>query len=225
VFVPRFHDDTPQSYLGRSGVHDVDTVVDAIVAHDACAPFITGKLARAILGPEVDDGLIGRLAADFAASGLQIRPLVRSILEAGLDGASSTMVMAPVPWAVAAGRAAGVGPDDLGRALLVSLRNAGQVPMTAPNVGGWPGGRAWLTSSTTLTRVDLAGRIASRAADGNPARQAAAAGDLEGLADHLGRPDGFIDATRTALGSLHDRGDEGVGVLAAALASPDLVTG
>ncbi len=110
------------------------------------------------------------------------------------------MVMAPVPWAVAAGRAAGVGPDDLGRALLVSLRNAGQVPMTAPNVGGWPGGRAWLTSSTTLTRVDLAGRIASKAADGNPARQAAAAGDLDGLADHLGRPDGFIDATRTALG-------------------------
>ncbi len=182
-------------------------------------------MCRAILGPEVDDGLIDDLARGFAASDLQVRPLVRSILEAGIEGAGSTMVIAPVPWAVAAGRAAGVGPDDLGRALLVSLRNAGQVPMTAPNVGGWPGGRAWLTSSTTLTRVDLAGRIASKAADTNPARQAAAAGDLSALADRLGRPAGFIPSTGAALNALHDGGDRGVGVLAAALSSPDLVTG
>ncbi|MGZ4681018.1 MAG: DUF1800 domain-containing protein [Acidimicrobiales bacterium] len=224
-FQSRIHDDSPQSYLGRTGVHDLDTVVDAIVGHDACAPFITGKLARAILGPDVDDGLISRLAGDFAASGLQIRPLVRAILEAGLDGASSTMVMAPVPWAVAAARSAGVGPDDLGRALPLGLRDAGQLPMSAPNVGGWPGGRAWLTSSTTLSRVDLAGRIASKAPDADPARQAAAAGDLAALADRLGRPEGFIPATSAALGALHDRGDSGVGVLTAALSSPDLVTG
>ena len=224
-FQPRFHDDSPQTYLGRSGVHDLDSVVDAIVAHESCAPFITAELSRAILGPEVDDGLVEDLAKGFADSGLQIRPLVRSILEAGIGGAGSTMVMAPVTWAVASGRAAGVGPDDLGRSLLVSLRNAGQVPMAAPNVGGWPGGRAWLTSSTTLTRVDLAGRIASKAADDNPARQAAASGDLAALADRLGRPSGFIPATADALSALHAGGDTGVGVLAAALSSPDLVTG
>jgi uncharacterized protein (DUF1800 family) len=224
-FVPRLHDDTPQRYLGRTGVHDVDSVVDAIVAHDACAPFVTAKLAHALLGPDVDDGLIHDLAADFAASGLQIRPLVRAALEAGVGGSSSTMVVAPVPWTVAAGRAAGVAAADLGRALLVSLRNAGQVPMAAPNVGGWPEGRAWLTTSTTLTRVDLAGRIAAKAPADNPARQAAAAGDVEALADALGRPGGFIGATDDALVALHRSGDDGVGVLAAALSSPDLVTG
>jgi len=225
AFRPELHVDDPQPYLGRAGVHDVDSVIDAIVAHDSCAPFVTRKLARAILGPAVEDDLITGLAADFAASGLQIRPLVRAILAAGLDGASSTMVVAPVPWTVAAARAAGVTPDDLGRALLVSLRNAGQVPMTAPNVGGWPSGSAWLTASTTLTRVDLAGRIASAAPKDNPARQAAAAGDLAALAAALGRPDGFIPATTGALTALHGSGDGGVGVLAAALSSPDLVTG
>ena len=54
-FQPRIHDDTPQHYLGRDGVHDVDSVIDAVVDHEACAPFIAGKLARAILGPAVDD--------------------------------------------------------------------------------------------------------------------------------------------------------------------------
>ena len=102
--------------------------------------------------------------------------------------------MAPVPWVVAAGRAAGVGASDFRKALLVGLSHAGQVPMSAPNVGGWPGGAAWLTSSTTLARVDMAGAIASKAPAENPARQAAAAGDLEALADRLGRPDGFIPA-------------------------------
>ena len=86
------------------------------------------------------------------------------------------------------------------------MKNAGQVPMAAPNVGGWPGGTAWLTSSTTLTRVDLAGRIASKAPPDNPARRAAASGDVAALADAVGRPDGFIPATTAALEAPPRRG-------------------
>src|SRR5262249_35738337 len=80
-FVARQHDDTPQTYLGHAGVHDVDTVVDAVVANDACPAWIAGKLAKAILGPDVDQGLVTKLAADFKAGGLQLKPLVRAILE------------------------------------------------------------------------------------------------------------------------------------------------
>src|SRR5262249_31255249 len=82
-FLPRSHDDTRQTYLGRSGVHDLDTVIDAVVGQDACSTFIATKISKAILGPDVDAGLVSRLAADFKASGLQIKPLVRAVLEAG----------------------------------------------------------------------------------------------------------------------------------------------
>ena len=222
VFRPNRHDDHPQTYLGRTGVHDVDSVVDAIVAHPACAPFVTGRLGRAILGPDVDQGVLDSLATRFAASGLQIRPLVRSILEAGLNGAASPLVVAPVPWMVAALRSVELDVAGLGRSPLPGLQAAGQVPMAAPNVGGWPSGTAWLTSSTTLARISLAASMARAAPPTSTARQAANTGDLAGLANALGRPEGFSPATLAALRSLGSGAAATSTILTVALASPDL---
>ena len=97
--------------------------------------------------------------------------------------------------------------------------------MRPPNVGGWPGGTTWLGSSTTAQRFNLAGAVAAAAPEANSARRAAAAGDLAALADALGRPEGFCASTRRALDDLstNTRRDDGIAVLAAALASPDLV--
>jgi uncharacterized protein (DUF1800 family) len=224
VFEPRRHDDRAKEYLGVAGVHDVTTVVDAIVQHPACAPFIAAKLARAILGPDVDDGLLQRLAKDFAASGLQIRPLVRAILEAGLGGASSELVLAPVPWTVAMVKAGGAPADKaLGPAAQRALAPAGQVPLDAPNVAGWPGGRSWLSSSTTVARFNLAAALAALIPAGAEVRSAAKAGDHARLADLLGHPAGFTEATAAALRELAGHDTSGDGVLTVAMASPDVV--
>jgi uncharacterized protein (DUF1800 family) len=223
-FVADRHDDTPQTYLGRSGVHDVDSVVEAIVSNPACAPFLAGKLARAILGPNVDAGLVARLARDFAASGLQLLPLVRAIVEAGLDGASTPVVTAPVPWSIGMLRASGVTWDEASTPLGRVLVEAGQVPLDAPNVGGWPGGPLWLTSSVTLARFDLASELAVRTAADSPAGAAARKGDFAALADALGRPEGFGPSTTSALKKLPSTGARaGVDRLAVAIASPDLM--
>ena len=221
--VARKHDDTPQTYLGRTGVHDVDTVVDAITAHDACAPFIAGKLSAAILGPDVDGGLVDRLAADFRSSGLQIRPLVRAILEAGLDGASRPLVQAPVPWLVSAARYIGA---PVPRALLspthiVNLVAAGQEPMNAPNVAGWPGGQAWLSSSATVARFNMASELSDVAPADGPAMSAVQRHDLAALADALGRPEGFGPATTSALNSIGPGQGGPAAVITVALASPE----
>ena len=221
VLQPRRHDDAPQAYLGRSGVHDLDTVIDAIVNHPACAPFITAKLARAVLGPTVDPALIDRLAREFAASGLQIRPLMRSILAAA--DASTELVLAPVPWLVsmikATGAPAGAAVAQAGEAGLVA---SGQVPFDAPNVAGWPGGRAWLSASTTVARFNLATVVAGLAPPDGPALQAAARGDLTALADTLGHPEGFSASTGAALRDLAPHDPTGSGRLAVAMASADV---
>jgi len=221
VFDARRHDDTPKNYLGKSGVHDVDTVVDAIVNHPACAPFITTKLARAVLGPTVDPARIDQWAGEFAASGLQIRPLMRSILEA--SDASTELVVAPVPWLISMIKASGapVAAAITGTAKS-GLLPAGQVPFDAPNVAGWPGGRAWLSASTTVARFNMAGVVAALAPADGPARRAAGGGDLGALADALGRPGGFGDGTRAALTDLAAHDPSGIGRLAVAMASAEL---
>lgn len=225
TFDPRRHDDRPKTYLGRTDVHDVDSVVDAIVASPACAPFITGKLARAILGPDVDDGLVRRLADDFAASGMQLRPLVRAILEAGVNhDAGRDLILAPVPWLVAMIKATGAPVDPSLRAVGPGgLVPSGQVPMDAPNVAGWPGGRAWLSSSATVARFDMAAGIANLVPPDSPARVAAVRGDVPALASALVRPRGFGDATTKALTDLHASDRTGNAVLTVAMAAPEAV--
>ncbi|MEZ5143611.1 MAG: DUF1800 family protein [Acidimicrobiales bacterium] len=222
--MPRLHDDTRHDYLGRSGVHDVDTVVDAVVAHEACGPFIAGELARAVLGPDVDEGLTRRLGRDFVDAGLQLRPLVRAVLEAGLQGAATSLVQAPVPWLASMIRATAAPVTAALAALARGLQAAGQVPMDAPSVAGWPGGRAWLSSAATVARVDLAAALAGLTPTTSPAWSAASRGDVGALADALGRPGGFGEATAAAL---RDAAGGGRGaattVLTVAMAAPDSV--
>lgn len=215
-YVAALHDDAPQRLQGRDGVHDLDTVVAAVTEADACAPFVAGKVARAILGPDVDADLVKDLASTFRDGGLEIRPLVRAVLSA-IDRAMP-MTTSPVTWLVSALRATGARPDP--RFVLPALRAAGQLPFLPPNVGGWPGGSAWLSSSTVIGRYNLAGVVAAATPAGAAVRSAAIDGDLDALADGLGLPGGFSGPTQDALASL--RGD-GTAVLALALASPDLV--
>jgi uncharacterized protein (DUF1800 family) len=211
------HDDTPQTYLGVQGVHDVDSVVAAVTNHPQCAPFIAGKLARAILGTTVDQSLVNQLAMEFRSSALDTRVLVRSILRAGANGEGVESVNEPVPWLVSAQRATGAALSDARR--LQSLRAAGQLPFHPPNVAGWPMGTTWFGASTVVARYDLASALVQSTADNNGAFAAARAFDLDALADALGRPNGFSAPTRAALSQV--KGD-GRGVLALALASPDL---
>ncbi len=223
-FVPARHDDTPQTYLGRHGVHDVDTVVETIVSHPACGPFIAGELARAVLGPDVDPGLVSRLSKDFVAGGLQLRPLMRAIVEAGLDGASTPMVAAPVPWSIAMMRATAVPWDPMQQALIKTLIGAGQVPTDAPNVGGWPGGLNWLSASATVARYNLVGWLAYYTPATNPLVRAASERNWGALADGLGRPEGFAAPTRAALDALADDSKYAVADrLTVAMVAPEMV--
>jgi uncharacterized protein (DUF1800 family) len=217
-FVPARHDDQPQTLLGVSGVHDVDSVLGAITSNPACGPWVAGKLARAVLGPDVDGDLVQQLGSQYAASGYDTRALLRSILQAGARGQDRAMVWAPVPWLAAMVRATGATVPTGQR--LQQLRAAGQVPMTPPNVAGWPSGAAWLSAATVVARFDLAALVAAGTPSGSPALVAAQSFALDALADALGRPEGFGPSTVTALGAVRD---DPVAVLTVAIASPDLM--
>ncbi len=223
-FVPAWHDDSPQRFLGVDGVHDVDTVIEAVVAHDACARFVAGSLAEAVLGSGVDDRVVNDLASDFRSSGLDLRALLRAILEVGLDGGSQPLVMRPVPWLASCIRATQADVSSPRPVLGDAVRSMGQIPMLPPSVAGWPGDDAWLASGVTVGRLNAATVIADTTPDDAPALAYAAERDLGALADLLCHPEGFSTATLDALRDVGASGRRpGQDVLAVALASPDLV--
>jgi uncharacterized protein (DUF1800 family) len=216
-FVAKRHDDTSRTYLGTTGVHDVDTVVGAIMAHKALGGSIAASVAGAILGT-TDATVVTPLAQTFAASHFDITSLVRATLQAGLAGQSQPVVLSPVPWLVIAQRVTGATVPAKVR--MSGLRTAGQVPMTPPNVAGWPTGAAWFGSSTVVARATLAAAVAAAAPAGNAARTAAEGNDLVALATALGLPAPSFDAASSAALTAAKPGAER---LALALCSPEFV--
>ncbi len=215
-FVPRRHADVPVRYLGVDGVHDLDTAVDAVMAHDALPPFIAATVAQELLG-NASQPLVQGLAAEFANSAFDIRALVRATLQAGLAGETAPIVLAPVPWYVMASRVTGARAKP--KPVLQLLQAAGQLPMLPPNVAGWPGGPAWFGASSLVARANLAALIAAAATD----REVLAASDGDDsalLAAALGLPiDDFSDESIAALAAA----PAGVDRLAVALVTPEFM--
>ena len=222
-FNARLHDTRPQTLLGRS-VNDVDSVINAAVDHPATATFIAGKVASFFLGPGLDSALIDGFATTFKKSNFELRPMVRAVLQAGLDGKGGPIVQSPLVWWVATRRATGTAPDP--RTVVRYLDSAGQVPGSPPNVGGWPGMTAWLGASPTAMRATLASRAGGFVAPASPLLAAAAKNDLDRVAALLNVANGFVPATKTAVAKVGTCGARpGIGALTLALASPDVLIG
>ncbi|MGZ0176737.1 MAG: DUF1800 family protein [Acidimicrobiales bacterium] len=213
----RSHDDSPQTLLGVDGVHDLDTTMAAVLAHPATARRVVNKMATAVLGAGYDMDLVTDLAASFAQD-WELKPVLRHLLELGVAGRSVPSILEPVAWYVTARKL------PLAQARRPQLREffalSGQLLLHPPNVGGFPPPDAYLSTSATVARFNLASHLAeqsmSNASRIDPVDMTR---DIGALAERLGFPDGFRPETRDALSTLQP----GIDRLAASLASADLV--
>ncbi len=136
--------------FGRKARYDANAVIDAVVDHPACAPFIVGKLHRFFLGTDPSKQRLDELAATFRDNDTNIRPVVENIVRHSsfLDPTNRyARIRGPVEWRAAAQAALGVDIE------WNSLWDFGQVPFYPPNVAGWPDDRRWLAASPTLLRA------------------------------------------------------------------------
>jgi uncharacterized protein (DUF1800 family) len=103
------------------------------------------------VGTEPDDGLRASLAADFVASGHEIRPLVEAVirhpsfLEHRLNRPRNG-----VEWISATQGFLGVSFDQW------QFDQLGQTPLVPPNVAGWPGQRRWVSAGATFAKAQMA---------------------------------------------------------------------
>ncbi|HJP16408.1 MAG TPA: DUF1800 family protein [Acidimicrobiales bacterium] len=224
-FRPRLHDDTPQTLLGVKGVHDVDTVIEAVINHEALPGFISRKLSNAVLGNDISDEIVNEFASVFSNNDLQIIPLIEAIVDKGLSmGKRTQIIRNPVSWLINAEKITDVELGAERRARALSEMN--MIPGRPPNVGGFPETENYLSASSTAARFSAAITIASDTSKDSPALQAASSANWDDLAHYFGYPDGFNQPTVTSLQELwntspmHQRGRI---CLAIALASPDFM--
>ena len=159
------HDTGEKRVLGRSGNFDGDDVLDILLAQPATAEFIAGKLWREFVSPAAaspaDTAELRRVADRFRSSGLDIRQALRALLLTRAFWASENrgaLVKSPVDLVVGSLRTLDVSvPDAL--PLAFTVRNLGQDLFAPPNVRGWPGGDAWINSTTLLARKQFIERL------------------------------------------------------------------
>jgi uncharacterized protein (DUF1800 family) len=196
------HDEGPKTILGKTGRWSGSDLVGMLSDHPALARRLAARLCGLLMGEwAVDVAAIDALADGLRANLLDVGWAIETVLRSRAFFAAANLgrrVVGPVELVVGACRAllpAGSPPSTL----LVAdwIARLGQDLFNPPNVGGWPGGRSWLTSRTIIGRTKFAGALADGYQIGLPGPIAAAA-----LAAGQGRGtscDDVLDATAALL--------------------------
>ena len=161
---PFAHDDGIKTVLGVSGHLDGDTVLDILLARPQTSELLTRKLWREFVSPTPDEREVKRIAGRLRASGYDMRVALRDLLlgrEFWAEANRQSLVKSPVDFVVGSFNFLGMEPPETG-ALAGLLRQLGQDLFAPPNVRGWPGGEAWINSSTLLARKQMAERLLRR---------------------------------------------------------------
>jgi len=158
-FREREHDAGPKTLLGQTGPWDGQAALRILLEQPAAATFLTTKVYRFFVSDQPDPARIAPLAAAFRASGYDIGDLLTRVFTAPWfyePAGMGALVKSPV--ALVAGLRRTLNLRVTNERLLLDYQKAlGQTLFMPPNVAGWPGGRAWIDSSSLLLRLQLPG--------------------------------------------------------------------
>ena len=158
------HDDGEKTILGRTGRWNGGNLLAILLDHPSTARRVARRICDLLMGERtVDDPTIERLADDLRANQWDVGRAVETVLRSRAFFAPANLgsrVLGPVEFAVGACRAlvpSGSSPSTLILADWIS--RLGQDLFEPPNVGGWPGGRAWLTPRSLVGRANFAAAL------------------------------------------------------------------
>jgi uncharacterized protein (DUF1800 family) len=187
------HDDGDKNLLGRKGRWKGDDFVRLLLDHPAAADGLAWRLCDTFMG----EGAVGREARKALADGLRERRLdiawgVETVLRSKAFFAAAnlgTRAAAPAEYVVGAVRALEMFDAPPSTVLLADWSaRLGQNLFAPPNVGGWPGGRVWISPQASIARANYAAALVGGrlSREGRPP-------DALGLAQKHGRGKGLDD--------------------------------
>src|SRR5581483_9224011 len=158
------HDDGEKTILGKTGKFNGDDLVQMLLDHPATAERLAERLCGLFMGEKaVDADAIRALATGLREHGLDIGWGVATILRSRAFFAEAnigTKVLGPIEYLVGAARALEFFDRPPSTLVLADwAARLGQNLFYPPNVGGWPGGRAWLSTRAVIGRANYAAAL------------------------------------------------------------------
>jgi len=165
VFNANMHQPAAQNVIGKSyadtGVEQGRAVLAALARHPATAKHVASKLARHFVADEPPPALVERLAKRFLDTHGDLKEMAKTLVNAPEAWATSRgKIKRPGEWIVAAFRAAGVTPPEIGP--VMQAHNLLGEPLWRPSAPkGFPDDSApWMDG--LAQRLDIANLLARR---------------------------------------------------------------
>jgi uncharacterized protein (DUF1800 family) len=220
--VLRRHDGTPKTLFGVTRNFDAASFCDIVLAQPKSPQYVAGRLWQQLASdtppsPQALDRLVTAYGPDH-----NLRGLTRAILtDDEFVGSRAAIVNTPVEWLVGVIRTLAVPVDSPGRMKMAdnTLKALGQQPFYPPDVGGWPHGRAWMSTASADVRMRAAIQLA-RAGNLSSVEESAVGERIDAVGYLIGIG-AWSDRTVAALEPLVRRP---VQLVAAAVNTPEYLT-
>jgi uncharacterized protein (DUF1800 family) len=164
LFRPEDHDGGAKTILAKTASFDGEMLTDHLLTQPAVADRLAWRLCATFLGEGVADAtaqadLAGQLRRDELHIGRGVETVLRSTLFFSARNLH-TRVSDPVGFVVGTVRALERFKPPPSTLLLAEWTGRiGQELFFPPNVGGWPGGRGWLTGRGIVARANFAAAL------------------------------------------------------------------
>ncbi len=159
-FRPGQHDKGVKTVLGVTGKLGADELAEILLDQPACPRWVAGKLLVYLEGREPSAERLEEYARSLRENNYEIAPFLRKLF---LDpsffaqGVRASRIASPIDYLVGTCRRLSIRPP--GQLVWLAAGQIGQRLFDPPNVKGWEGGKAWITTSTLLARGNLSGML------------------------------------------------------------------
>ncbi len=167
------HDAGEKTILGKTGRWNGDDLVRMVLEHPATSRRLAWRVGELFLSQEA----MKTADLDALADGLRVRNLdigwaVETVLRSQVFFADANLgdrVLSPVEYVIGAARALELFEPPCSTLTLAEwCGRLGQDLFYPPNVGGWPGGRSWLTTRGLIGRANYASALVGGRGVGRP---------------------------------------------------------
>jgi uncharacterized protein (DUF1800 family) len=167
------HDPGDKTILGHTGRWTGSDLVRMLREHPATADRLAFRLCELFMGEgAVDVAGVKALARGLREHELDIGWAVETVLRSRAffgDANLGKRVVGPVEYVIGAARALELfEPPSSTLVLAEWTARLGQDLFYPPNVGGWPGGRSWLTTRSVIGRANYAAALVEGKRVGRP---------------------------------------------------------
>jgi hypothetical protein len=198
---PARHDEGEKTILGHKGAWKGDDLVRMVLEHPATPRRLAWRVCELFLGEKaLKTADVASLADGLRERKLDMGWVVETVLRSRTFFAADNLsgrVSSPVDYVIGAARALELfEPPSSTLVLAEWCGRLGQDLFYPPNVGGWPGGRSWLTTRALIGRANYAAALLDGKRVGRPGPM-----DALALAGRHGEKDLVAFYTRLLLGA------------------------